>query len=90
MNAAGGSLHFASTGDYPWTVTRSEDERLCAASGNAGQGDSESVISTTVTVEDGASLSFRWDVSAEELRRCPVPGGRRPSCPAVFRNLRYI
>lgn len=66
VNAAGGSLHFVSTGDYPWTVTRSEDESLCAASGNAGQGDSESVISTTVTVEDGASLSFRWDVSAEK------------------------
>lgn len=79
VNAAGGSLHFASTGDYPWTVTRSEDERLCAASGNAGQGDSESVISTTVTVEDGASLSFRWDVSAEknyDVARFQVDGAQ--------------
>lgn len=44
-----------------------------------GQGDSESVISTTVTVEDGASLSFRWDVSAEknyDVARFQVDGAQ--------------
>ena len=82
VNAAGGSPLRQHRG-LPLTVTRSEDRGRAPPPVMLDRGDSESVISTTVTVEDGASLSFRWDVSAEknyDVARFQVDGAQLPGC----------
>ncbi len=53
VNAAGGSPLRQHRG-LPLTVTRSEEERRAPPPVMLDRGDSELVISTTVTVEDGA------------------------------------
>ena len=57
LNVPGGTLHFESNGDYPWqTVT--EGDRTYAQSSNAGVKNSESVLTTTMTLANKTTLSF--------------------------------
>ena len=61
LNEEGGTIHFESMGDYPWTVVEdSGGTRHYAQSGNAGVHNSTSTLTATVTVERESSLSFAW------------------------------
>ena len=66
LAAYGGTLQFTTNGEYPWFPPLYEG-RSYAVSGNATQNDTISSISTTVTVEAGATLFFDWDVCCEKI-----------------------
>ena len=57
LNVSGGNLKFTSAGDYPWTVV-SDGVRVYAQSGNAGVGDSTSVLTLTVSPTSATAVSF--------------------------------
>ena len=71
LNDDGGSIHFESTGDYPWKVV-SGGARHYAESGNAGVASTTSTLTATVDVPaGGATLSFNfkaWGEGNEEDR----------------------
>ena len=61
VNAEGGSLHFYTTGEYPWTVvTDSDTGRVCGMSGNGGVNSSVSEMMTAVTLEAGGTITFDY------------------------------
>ena len=64
LNIEGGELHFATTGDYPWTVL-TEGNRLYAQSTNAGVASSTSTLTAEVTTARGATLSFEYKAWGE-------------------------
>ena len=72
LNDDGGSIHFESTGDYPWKVVSGGSARHYAESGNAGVASTTSTLTATVDVpESGATLSFvfkAWGEGNEEER----------------------
>ena len=63
LNTEGGTLQFTTGGEF----TTLYEGRSYAVSGNATQNDTISTISTTVTVEAGATLFFDWDVCCEKI-----------------------
>jgi hypothetical protein len=67
LNEEGGTIHFESTGDYPWTVIEDNGGTLhYAQSGNAGVHNSTSTMTATVTVpESGANLWFMFQAWGE-------------------------
>ena len=69
LNVAGGTIHFISNGDYPWTV-QSEGDRVYAKSGNAGAQSSFSGIRAEVSANEGDILTFdfkAWGQSRGDL-----------------------
>ena len=64
LNVPGGTLHFESTGDYPWIVIQEGDD-MYAQSGNAGVSSSTSVLTATVTAADGDILDFDFKAWGE-------------------------
>ena len=73
LNDDGGSIHFESTGDYPWKVVSGGSGALhYAESGNAGVASTTSTLMATVDVpESGATLSFvfkAWGEGNEDER----------------------
>ena len=64
LNVDGGTIHFTSTGDYPW-VTMSDGIRDYAQSSNAGVHNSTSVLTTTVTLDNASKLSFDFKAWGE-------------------------
>ena len=60
-NITGGSTPFASSGQYPWIVSRTEN---AAMSGNAGVNNSESVMTTGLTLKKGMIVTFKYKVDA--------------------------
>lgn len=65
LNVSGGTLHFTSTGEYPWEINFEQPGRTCASSGNVNVSDSTSSVVTTVQMEAGETLTFEWSVSSE-------------------------
>ena len=66
LNEEGGTIHFESTGDYPWTVVEDSNGDHYAMSGNAGVHNSTSTLTATVTVpESGANLWFMYQAWGE-------------------------
>ena len=66
LNEEGGTIHFESTGDYPWTVVEDSNGDHYAQSGNAGVHNSTSTMTATVTVPDGgANLWFMYQAWGE-------------------------
>jgi surface protein len=72
LNDDGGSIHFESTGDYPWQVASGGSARHYAESGNAGVASTTSTLTATVDVpESGETLSFvfkAWGEGNEDDR----------------------
>ena len=64
LNIEGGTICFASSGDYPWTVV-TEGGRTFAQSGNAGQHGSSSVLTATVTLNSPMTLFFDFKAWGE-------------------------
>ncbi len=64
LNIPGGELHFESEGEYPW-FTVEEGDRFYAQSGNAGVSSSSSTLTTTVTLEAGAVITFDFKAWGE-------------------------
>ena len=64
LNIEGGTINFATSGDYPWTVV-TEDGRTYAQSGNAGVGISSSVLTATVTLSSPMRLFFDFKAWGE-------------------------
>ena len=67
LNDDGGSIHFESTGDYPWKVVIDGGGAFSyAESGNAGVASTTSSLTATVDVpEGGATLSFVFQAWGE-------------------------
>ena len=65
LNVQGGTLTFSGITSYPWVVNLDYGGRLCANSSNAQQSASTSSVQTTVTMQQGETLSFEWAVSSE-------------------------
>lgn len=64
LNAPGSGIAFANGSAYPWQVVEI-DGRTAAKSGNAGAPNSSSAVSAQVTIAEGQSLSFDWNVDGE-------------------------
>lgn len=64
LNVTNGTLHFESTGDYPWIVA-TENGTLYAKSGNAGAASSSSSISTTITSNGLTVVGFSFKAWGE-------------------------
>ena len=66
INATGGNITFStlSTNNYPWLV-KTNSYRFCAQSGNTGIHESTSVLTATVTVPYGGTLSFLYKAWGE-------------------------
>lgn len=64
LNAPGSGIAFANGSAYPWQVVEI-DGRTAAKSGNAGAANSSSAVSAQVTIAEGQSLSFDWNVDGE-------------------------
>ena len=66
INAAGTDITFStpSTDNYPWLV-KTNAGRTCAQSGNTGIHESTSVLTATVTVPYGGTLSFLYKAWGE-------------------------
>ena len=66
INATGGNITFStpSTDNYPWLV-KTNDGRVCAQSGNTGIHSSTSVLTASVTVPYGGTLSFLYKAWGE-------------------------
>ncbi|MBR6431638.1 MAG: BspA family leucine-rich repeat surface protein [Muribaculaceae bacterium] len=66
LNVEGGTIHFESTGDYPWTVVEDSNGDHYAMSGNAGVHNSTSTLTAIVSVpESGANLWFMFQAWGE-------------------------
>lgn len=64
LNAPGSGIAFANGSAHPWQVVEI-DGRTAAKSGNAGAANSSSAVSAQVTIAEGQSLSFDWNVDGE-------------------------
>ncbi|MBR4693152.1 MAG: hypothetical protein IKP17_10395 [Oscillospiraceae bacterium] len=64
LNVPGGSLHFGTSGAYPWEGT-AVDGVHCAQSGNAGVNSSDSDLTLSLSVSEASILSFEYYVSGE-------------------------
>lgn len=64
LNAPGSGIAFANGSAHPWQVVEI-DGRTAAKSGNAGAANSSSAVSAQVTIAEGQSLSFDWNVGGE-------------------------
>lgn len=64
LNVEGGSIHFSSTGEFPWKIIEDED-RTYAQSGNAGIGSSSSALRAVVSVTENSVLSFDFKARGE-------------------------
>lgn len=56
-----GIVAFTTSTDYPWLLTDTLDSKTVAVTTNAGQGNSESALTATVTVPDGKKVVASWD-----------------------------
>ena len=69
LNAEGGSLEFRTNGSYPWTVQTGTDENgetyAYAQSGNVEVAESQSEVSTQVTLKKGQAIYFSWQTSGD-------------------------
>ena len=64
LNVAGGSIHFTSSGTYPWIV-KDEGGRTFAKSSNAGVSSSSSMLTSVVNVGRPSILSFDFNARGE-------------------------
>ena len=64
LNTTGGTIHFTSTGDYPWLV-KGEGSSAYAQSGNKSLSSSQSVLTAEVTVSAVTALSFDFKAWGE-------------------------
>ncbi len=64
LNVSGGTIHFTSSSDYPWSV-ETEGGRDYAKSGNAGVASSTSTLTATVNVAMASTLSFDFKAWGE-------------------------
>jgi hypothetical protein len=64
LNAEGGSRHFETSANYPFTGTL-KDGRIAGVSGNTGRNSSTSTVSLTLEMSAGETLSFDYKVSSE-------------------------
>ena len=64
LNLEGGTIHFTSTGNYPW-VTATEGDRFYAHSGNGGVSSSSSTVSATVEAVEGDIVMFDFKAWGE-------------------------
>ena len=64
LNTEGGHLHFTPQGQYPFRGVV-KDGRIAGASSNAGHDSTESLVTLTLTMERGETLSFDYKVSSE-------------------------
>ncbi|MBR4636484.1 MAG: DUF2436 domain-containing protein [Clostridia bacterium] len=64
LNIEGGTLHFETSESYPWIVV-DDGNRLFAQSGNAGVSSSSSTLTTVVTLEAGALITFDFKAWGE-------------------------
>ena len=64
LNVAGGSIHFTSSGTYPWIV-KDEGGRTFAKSSNAGVSSSSSMLTSVVNVGRSSILSFDFNARGE-------------------------
>ncbi|MBR3383542.1 MAG: S8 family serine peptidase [Clostridia bacterium] len=60
-NVTGGTVPFASSGNYPWIVNDAEN---AAMSGNTGVNNSESVMTAQVNISKGMLITFKYKVEA--------------------------
>ena len=65
LNVTGGNIHFTSDCDYPWIVRIQDNGLYYAQSGNKGYHSTTSTLSTTLTVRDGAVISFDFKARGE-------------------------
>jgi formylglycine-generating enzyme required for sulfatase activity len=65
LNVEGGTIHFFSTGDYPWQVVDDGNGSCFAQSGNAGVHGSTSVLTAYVTVTEGTIIAFNYKAWGE-------------------------
>ena len=66
LNVEGGTLHFESTGTYPWVIGV-EGDRIYAYSGNAGAASTESVLTTVIEANNGDRVSFEFKAWGEGM-----------------------
>ena len=64
LNVAGGSIHFTSSGTYPWIV-KDEGGRTFAKSSNAGVPSSSSMLTSVVNVGRPSILTFDFQARGE-------------------------
>ena len=64
LNVAGGTIHFTSSGTYPWIV-KDEGERTYAKSSNAGISSSSSKLTSVVNIGRTSILSFDFQARGE-------------------------
>ena len=69
LNVPGGNLHFTTTEPYPWHPDVNYKGEPFAICGNSGVHSSSSVLSTTVTVEEGAQVRFMFWAKGEQGSR---------------------
>ena len=64
LNVAGGTIHFTSSGTYPWIV-KEEGELTYAKSSNAGISSSSSMLTSVVNIGRPSILSFDFQARGE-------------------------
>ena len=64
LNVPGGTIHFETSGTYPWVVDN-EGDREYAHSSNAGVASSTSTLTTTVTAVAGEIIQFEFKAWGE-------------------------
>ena len=64
LNVAGGTIHFTSSGTYPWIV-KDEDGRTFAKTSNAGVPSSSSMMTSVVNIGRQSILSFDFQARGE-------------------------
>ena len=64
LNISGGTIHFTSSGTYPWIV-KDEGERTYAKSSNAGISSSSSMLTSVVNIGRTSILSFDFQARGE-------------------------
>ena len=64
LNIAGGTIHFTSSGTYPWIV-KDEGGRTYAKSSNAGISSSSSMLTSVVNIGRPSILSFDFQARGE-------------------------
>ena len=66
VNVVGGSLSFTTTtSQYPWKVTPIDDG-FCVCSGNAGKGNTMSILQLVLDLREGDVLNFKMKTSCEQ------------------------
>ncbi len=62
LNVEGGSLHFETSGEYPWVVAENDGEAY-AVSTNETTGTTSGAVTTRIHLEKGQALTFQWKAS---------------------------